>query len=133
MKRSSTIILALVIFIISPVFAQEKSIKVEFKPSELNFGTKIADACTPGRKIKAKNVSDVEISNPQFVIEGANAFSIQTMFRKCPDPLKPGQVCSVYIDFCPPQYRKYEATLTFSGSSQTVPMVGAGRVGGGGL
>lgn len=118
-------------FIISPVFAQETTIKVELQPTELNFGTKIADACTPGRKIKAKNVSNVEISNPQFVIEGPKVFFIQTMFKKCPDPLKPGQVCSVYINFCPQQYRQYEATLIFSGSSQTVPMLGRGRVGGG--
>jgi hypothetical protein len=131
MKRSSTLLLALVYFIISPVFAQETNTKVEFTPSKLNFGSKNVDACTPGKKIKAKNVSDIDISNPQFSIEGGKEFSIQSTFRKCPDPLKPGQVCSIYINFCPPLYQKYEATLVFSGSTQTVPMVGRGRTSGG--
>jgi len=131
MKRSSTILLALVYFIISPVFAQETNTIIEYKPSKLNFGSKNADACTPGKKIEATNVSDVEIHNPRFNIEGAKEFSIQTTFRKCPDPLKPGQVCSIYINFCPQLYRKYEATLIFVGSAQMVPMVGRGKASGG--
>jgi len=131
MKRSSTVILILVLFILGPVFAQETNTTVEYSRSEINFGSKIIDACTPGRKVKAKNVSDIDIINPQFTIEGAKEFSIQSTFKKCPDPLKPGQVCSIYIDFCPQLYRKYEATLVFSGSAQTVPMVGRGKAGGG--
>lgn len=130
MKRSSTAILILVLFILSPVFAQETNTTVEYSRSEINFGSRITGACTPGRKVKAKNVSDVDIINPQFTIEGAKEFSIQSTFKKCPDPLKPGQVCSIYIDFCPQLYRKYEATLVFSGSAQTIPMVGMGSAGG---
>lgn len=130
MKRSSTAILILVLFILSPVFAQETNTAVEYSRSEINFGSRIVGACTPGRKVKAKNVSDVDINNPQFTIEGAKEFSIQNTFKKCPDPLKPGQVCSIYIDFCPQLYLKYEAILIFSGSAKTIPMAGMGNAGG---
>ncbi len=130
MKRSSTPILILVLFIFNPVSAQETNTTVEYSRSEINFGSRITGACTPGRKVKAKNVSDVDIINPQFTIEGAKEFSIQSTFKKCPDPLRPGQVCSIYIDFCPQLYRKYEATLIFSGSAQTISMAGMGTAGG---
>ena len=47
-------------------------------------------------------------------------------FKKCPNPLEPGQSCRVYVEFCPPLFHTYEGALVFSGSEHRIPLTGRG-------
>ena len=98
---------------------------VQFKPTKLNYSSKLIDTCSP-KKIQAINVGQFDIENPEFYLQGSDAFRIQKHFRKCPDPLGPGDKCRVYINFCASLEKTYEAILTFSGSEQVIQLKGSG-------
>ncbi len=120
--------LLLSIVICTSTFAQETNTTVRFKPEKLDFRGVLEMTCKP-KKLVVTNTSGSNIENPDFAVEGAREFSVQNGFRKCPNPLLPGDTCRVYVDFCPQLYRTYKATLKFSGSQTGIPMIGRGATG----
>jgi hypothetical protein len=101
---------------------------VKFKPEKLNYNSALMDTCRP-KKLQVINTGQTAIENPVFQLQDSGVFHIQKSFKKCPDPVNPGEKCQIYIDFCPPLAKKYETTLTFSGSQQKIQLKGRGSVG----
>ena len=98
---------------------------VEFKPTRLKFKV-VLDRCS-SKKIKATNKGSASIMDPVFSVQGSKEFRVDKGFQKCPNPLEPGQVCSVYIAFCPHTVGTPEAKLFFSGSETGVTLTGRVR------
>ena len=98
---------------------------VEFKPERLKFSV-IMDRCG-SKKMQAINNGTSNIEDPEFRIEGPNAFRVDKRRRKCPNPLEPGKSCQVYVAFCPYDTGSFEATLFFSGSEQSISVTGRSR------
>ena len=108
-----------------PVTAQDTtSGQVEFKPEQMRFPSVAMGQCRP-KKIEAINNTGAAIANPGFRVEDSNVFRVQKR-GKCPNPLEPGQTCRGYVNFCPPLFHTYEATLLFSGSTQKIQLIGRG-------
>jgi len=102
---------------------------VEFKPAELNFrSVQMDNSCKPN-KLKVINIGQTSIEKVEFELDGPKVFRIQKRFKKCTPPLNPGDVCQIYIDFCPDGVKNYEAILTISGSSQELVLKGRGKTG----
>jgi hypothetical protein len=98
---------------------------VKFKREALNFGSRLETTCT-SRKIQAVNISDSPISDPGFTLENSEGFAIQPHFRKCPDPLEPGDTCRVYVNFCPDILGNYQSRLYFKDTSVYLELTGKG-------
>jgi hypothetical protein len=98
---------------------------VQFKPEKINYRNVRIDSCKPA-KMRATNNGPMALENPQFQVQDSRSFRIQKNFRKCPNPLNPGDLCQIYIDFCPTLSKKYETILTFSGSQQQILLQGLG-------
>ena len=101
---------------------------VQFKRKFLDFGTRIESTCT-SRKVQVTNISETAIPDPAFRTEDPKTFPIQQRFRKCPNPLKPGETCRIYVNFCPPFVGNYQTRLYFKDTSVYLPMGGRGRAG----
>jgi hypothetical protein len=126
MNRISGLFIISLLFTIS--FRDALSDTVQFKPDKLNYNSALMDTCRP-KKLQVINTGQTVIENPVFQLQDSGVFHIQEKFRNCPDPLEPGQKCQIYIDFCPPLAKRYETTLTFSGSQQKIQLKGRGSVG----
>ena len=100
---------------------------VQFTRQELKFPPQAEDTCG-SKKVEVVNISNQPISNPGFRIEGSASFSVQRYFRKCPNPLGPGETCRVYVNFCPYLDRFYQALLYFEGTRVFLRMTGEGRI-----
>ncbi len=98
---------------------------VQFKRNALNFGAQLESTCT-SRKVQVTNVSDTAISDPEFKTEDSRTFPIQPRFKKCPNPLKPGETCRIYVNFCPLFERNYRTKLYFKDSGVYLPLSGRG-------
>lgn len=98
---------------------------VQFKRQVLDFGARVESACT-SRKVQVTNISDTLIPDPDFKSEDPYTFAVQPGFRKCPNPLKPGETCRIYVNFCPLFGRNYKAKLFFKDTGVYLPMRGRG-------
>jgi hypothetical protein len=107
------------------VHALNSSGDIQFKPDPLKFPSVAMDQCR-AKKIEAINNTSSPIKDPIFRVEGSNDFSVKRRLKKCPNPLEPGQSCSVYVEFCPPLFHTYEGALVFSGSEYRIPLRGRG-------
>ena len=125
MKRFIFLPITTILFLSVAQAQNSPSGSVEFKPERLKFSV-IMDRCG-SKKIQAINSGTSNIQDPEFRIEGPNAFRVDKRRRKCPSPLEPGQTCQVYIAFCPYDTGSFEATLFFSGSEQSIPVTGRSR------
>ena len=124
--RSFTLLPAIAFLIFSGAHAQDNtSGTVEFKPDRLKFKV-VLDRCG-SKKVKAFNNGTKSIVDPVFSVQGTNGFRVDQNFHKCPDPLEPGQVCSVYIAFCPRNMGTSKAELFFSGKETGVMLTGRSR------
>lgn len=101
---------------------------VEFKPDRMKFPSVAMGRCRP-KKIEAINNTGAAIPNPGFRVEDSSVFRMQKR-GKCPNPLEPGQTCRAYVNFCPPLFHTYQATLSFSGSEHKIQLIGRGFQGG---
>ena len=120
------LILLLITLLFSTAQAQNNSSPaIEFKPERLKF--KVLMHQCGSKKVKAINNSDADIMDPVFTIEGGNAFRVDRSFQKCPNPLGAGQVCSVYIAFCPHNAGTLQAKLFFSGKDTGIVVTGRAR------
>jgi len=124
--RNSAIVLIPFLFTMGSRDAYPDS--VEFKPATINYRTVRIDSCKPS-KIRAINKGKTVLENPEFQLQDSKVFRIQNNFKKCPNPLNPGDVCQIYIDFCPTLAKKYKTILTFSGSQHEIPVQGNGDAG----
>lgn len=99
---------------------------VQFKRQVLDFGIQLESTCT-SRKVQVTNVSEVAIPDPSFRTEDPRTFPIQPRFKKCPNPLNPGQTCRIYVNFCPLFERNYQTKLHFKDSGVYLPLRGRGK------
>ena len=99
---------------------------VQFKREALNFGTQLESTCT-SRKVQVTNISNTAIPDPTFRTEDPKTFPIQPRFRKCPNPLKPGETCRIYVNFCPLFERNYQTKLYFKDTGVYLPLRGRGK------
>ncbi|MDJ0956555.1 MAG: hypothetical protein QNI91_06850 [Arenicellales bacterium] len=124
--RPFTLLPAIAFLVFSVGQAQDNtSGTVEFKPDRLKFKV-VLDRCV-SKKVKAINRGSASIMEPVFSLQGTKEFRIDNNFQKCPNPLEPGQVCSVYIAFCPRNIGTSEAKLFFSGTETGVKLTGRSR------
>jgi hypothetical protein len=125
--RTTILIILLLLFTggTSALAQDAPSGTIAFKPKIANFRNVMEDSCRP-KKIIATNNTGAPIENPEFRVSDPDAFAIQRGFRKCPNPLGPGQKCSIYVDFCPQFLRTYRAKLYFQGNLNFVEMLGEG-------
>ena len=117
--------ITIILFLSTAQAQNSPSGSVEFKPQKLKFKV-VLDRCG-SKKIKAVNNGATSIEDPMFEIEGTNEFRVDKTFQKCPNPLEPGQTCSVYIAFCPHRAGTSQANLIFSGSETDVSLTGRSR------
>ena len=124
--RSFTLLPAIAFLVFGVSQAQDNtSGTVEFKPDRLKFKV-VLDRCS-SKKVKAINRGNTSIMNPVFSLQGTNEFRVDQSFQKCPEPLEPDQVCSVYIAFCPRNVGTLEAKLFFAGEETSVKLTGRSR------
>lgn len=113
--------------------AQEStSGQVSFEPDQVSFKGVVIDRCQ-SRKIEATNNANSSIPDTQYRVEGSRAFSVAKRFQKCPDPLEPGEGCSLYIAFCPISPGTHEGSVVFSSGKheRRIPLTGRARQAGG--
>lgn len=98
---------------------------VKFKREALNFGSRLETTCT-SLKVQVVNISDAPISDPGFTLDNPEGFAIQSHFRKCPNPLEPGDTCRIYVNFCPQLVGRYQSKLYFKDTSVYLDLTGKG-------
>ena len=103
---------------------------VKFIPAKLDYSSTLIDSCRP-KKICAINIGQTTIENPEFKLEQSDVFHIQNNSKACPDSLNPGEICQIYINFCPSFIIEYDAMLTFSSNQQIESIELRGRGHGG--
>jgi hypothetical protein len=112
-----------------PSIAQsDASGQVQFDPDQMSFRSVVIDRCK-SRKIEATNNANLAIPDAKYRMEGSRAFSIAKRFKRCPDPLGPGQGCRLYIAFCPASAGIHEGSVVFSSGiyERKIPITGRAR------
>ena len=99
---------------------------VIIKPDPVKFPGVRYSQCR-SKKVTVINKSDSMDFAPAHMIEESEAFALQR--NKCPDTLKPGKSCKLWINFCPPAYdTTYETNLVFPELGMAVPVSGEGLI-----